>query len=223
MAEQFTQMAWNKNLYLDGTLCTWSQLGHLFPSSSSTVPYTYPFALTSLSTCSFLPILTLITIWSNALLMPTNLLPLFPLNRLEDVIDIVAKAGITYPPYPQNDSHPEVKSSLQDKSSSSYHDTHLNRDVVESNTNTGDLHTNPSTPEQQEESEIKANARYPRANHILINEYKIGEGISAHLDGPAYSPQAVILSLSTPTSLLFWKDYPDTYVNYRYIDTLLYF
>lgn len=40
-------------------------------------------------------------------------------------------------------------------------------------------------------------------NHVLINEYRPGEGIMAHQDGPLYTSAVAILSLvGTPRSAL---------------------
>jgi len=44
-----------------------------------------------------------------------------------------------------------------------------------------------------------------RPNHLLLNEYKRGEGISAHTDGPAYYPRVAILSLLSPLKICFWR------------------
>lgn len=40
-------------------------------------------------------------------------------------------------------------------------------------------------------------------NHVLINEYRPGEGIMAHSDGPAYWPQVAILSMRCGALLHF--------------------
>lgn len=42
-----------------------------------------------------------------------------------------------------------------------------------------------------------------RANHILINEYKPGEGICSHQDGPAFVPTVAVLSLCSSLVLRF--------------------
>uniref|UniRef100_A0A7S4PFJ8 Alpha-ketoglutarate-dependent dioxygenase AlkB-like domain-containing protein n=1 Tax=Paramoeba aestuarina TaxID=180227 RepID=A0A7S4PFJ8_9EUKA len=46
-------------------------------------------------------------------------------------------------------------------------------------------------------------------NHILINEYLPGQGISRHKDGPLYEPHVAILSLSSPILLNFSKHLGD--------------
>jgi len=71
---------------------------------------------------------------------------------------------------------------------------------------TGDSHTCPGTSDMHD----VPNTRYKYPNHILLNCYRPGEGIMPHTDGPAYSPQAVILSLGATTVLSFWKDYNAT-------------
>jgi alkylated DNA repair protein alkB homolog 6 len=45
-----------------------------------------------------------------------------------------------------------------------------------------------------------------KPNHVLINEYKPGDGIMPHTDGPAYFPLVSTLSLGSPIVLQFWKD-----------------
>lgn len=41
-------------------------------------------------------------------------------------------------------------------------------------------------------------------NHVLLNEYKRGQGIMPHQDGPLYQPLVAILSLGGPAMLQFW-------------------
>ncbi|XP_033842817.1 alpha-ketoglutarate-dependent dioxygenase alkB homolog 6 [Periophthalmus magnuspinnatus] len=43
------------------------------------------------------------------------------------------------------------------------------------------------------------------ANHILLNEYKPGEGIMPHEDGPLYHPTVTTISLGSHTLLDFYK------------------
>lgn len=45
-----------------------------------------------------------------------------------------------------------------------------------------------------------------KPNHVLVNEYKSGEGIMPHTDGPAYFPLVSILSLGSDSVMEFWKD-----------------
>lgn len=45
-----------------------------------------------------------------------------------------------------------------------------------------------------------------KPNHVLVNEYKIGEGIMPHTDGPAYFPLVSILSLGSDSVMEFYKD-----------------
>lgn len=42
-------------------------------------------------------------------------------------------------------------------------------------------------------------------NHVLVNEYRVGEGLMPHRDGPAYAPTVAILSLGGPAALDFWQ------------------
>lgn len=41
-------------------------------------------------------------------------------------------------------------------------------------------------------------------NHVLANRYRPGQGIDAHVDGPAYIPCAAIVSLSAPIVMDFY-------------------
>lgn len=43
------------------------------------------------------------------------------------------------------------------------------------------------------------------ANHVLVNEYKQGEGIMPHEDGPLYHPTVTTISLSSHTLLDFYR------------------
>ncbi|XP_063059030.1 alpha-ketoglutarate-dependent dioxygenase alkB homolog 6 [Engraulis encrasicolus] len=43
------------------------------------------------------------------------------------------------------------------------------------------------------------------ANHVLVNEYKPGEGIMPHVDGPLYHPTVTTISLGSHTLLDFYK------------------
>eukprot|EP00040_Diaphanoeca_grandis_P029057 m.169216 g.169216 ORF g.169216 m.169216 type:complete len:318 (-) comp31557_c0_seq1:186-1139(-) len=47
-------------------------------------------------------------------------------------------------------------------------------------------------------------------NHVLLNEYKRGQGIAPHQDGPLYEPMVAILSLSGPAMLQFWSSLDST-------------
>jgi alkylated DNA repair protein alkB family protein 6 len=48
------------------------------------------------------------------------------------------------------------------------------------------------------------------ANHILVNEYRPGQGIMPHEDGPAFAPNAAIISLVSSTVLdLYCKNVAD--------------
>lgn len=44
-----------------------------------------------------------------------------------------------------------------------------------------------------------------RPNHVLVNRYMPGQGIDAHVDGPAYQPTAAIISLSAPIVMEFYE------------------
>jgi 2OG-Fe(II) oxygenase superfamily len=48
-------------------------------------------------------------------------------------------------------------------------------------------------------------SKHRPANHVLINEYTNGQGISAHKDGPLYNSCVAIVSLGTPAVLKFWS------------------
>ncbi|CAN0496491.1 unnamed protein product, partial [Discosporangium mesarthrocarpum] len=41
-------------------------------------------------------------------------------------------------------------------------------------------------------------------NHVLLNEYSGGQGISPHKDGPLYDGRVAILSLGRPARLVLW-------------------
>lgn len=43
------------------------------------------------------------------------------------------------------------------------------------------------------------------ANHVLVNEYKPGEGIMPHVDGPLYHPTVTTVSLGSHTLLDFYQ------------------
>ncbi|XP_067294658.1 alpha-ketoglutarate-dependent dioxygenase alkB homolog 6 [Pseudorasbora parva] len=65
------------------------------------------------------------------------------------------------------------------------------------------------------------------ANHVLVNEYKPGEGIMPHEDGPLYHPTVTTISLGSHTVLDFYKpvcqtpsEYPQTEES-RFILSLL--
>lgn len=47
------------------------------------------------------------------------------------------------------------------------------------------------------------------ANHVLVNEYKQGEGIMAHEDGPLYHPTVTTISLGSHTVLNFYRPITD--------------
>lgn len=44
-----------------------------------------------------------------------------------------------------------------------------------------------------------------KANHVLLNEYKAGEGIDSHFDGPIFHPIITTLSIGSHTVLEFNK------------------
>lgn len=65
------------------------------------------------------------------------------------------------------------------------------------------------------------------ANHVLVNEYKSGEGIMPHEDGPLYHPTVTTISLGSHTLLDFYnpiscdlQEQPQTEEN-RYLFSLL--
>ncbi|GAB1601435.1 alpha-ketoglutarate-dependent dioxygenase alkB homolog 6-like [Argonauta hians] len=43
-----------------------------------------------------------------------------------------------------------------------------------------------------------------KANHVLVNEYQIGQGIMPHEDGPLYYPTVATISLGSPILLDFY-------------------
>jgi len=43
------------------------------------------------------------------------------------------------------------------------------------------------------------------ANHVLVNEYKAGQGILPHLDGPLFYPTITTISLASHTLLDFYR------------------
>jgi len=47
-------------------------------------------------------------------------------------------------------------------------------------------------------------------NHVLVNQYRPGEGIMPHTDGPAYDRWAAILSLGCAAVFDFWRDHAHT-------------
>eukprot|EP00933_Yihiella_yeosuensis_P045770 TRINITY_DN41194_c0_g1_i1.p1 TRINITY_DN41194_c0_g1~~TRINITY_DN41194_c0_g1_i1.p1 ORF type:complete len:281 (+),score=56.57 TRINITY_DN41194_c0_g1_i1:65-907(+) len=47
-------------------------------------------------------------------------------------------------------------------------------------------------------------------NHVLINHYQPGGGIMPHTDGPAYHPQAAIISLGSAVVFDFWRNHAQT-------------
>lgn len=48
------------------------------------------------------------------------------------------------------------------------------------------------------------------ANHVLVNEYKPGEGIMPHEDGPLYHPTVTTVSLGSHTLLDFYRPVGDS-------------
>lgn len=48
------------------------------------------------------------------------------------------------------------------------------------------------------------------ANHVLVNEYKPGEGIMPHVDGPLYHPTITTISMGSHTLLDFYKPLSST-------------
>eukprot|EP00299_Pterocystis_sp_00344_P019817 c979_g1_i1.p1 GENE.c979_g1_i1~~c979_g1_i1.p1 ORF type:complete len:326 (+),score=57.95 c979_g1_i1:55-978(+) len=44
-----------------------------------------------------------------------------------------------------------------------------------------------------------------KPNHILLNEYRPGQGIMPHKDGPLYAPRVAIISLQATACLEFWE------------------
>lgn len=49
-----------------------------------------------------------------------------------------------------------------------------------------------------------------RPNHVLLNEYRPGEGILPHVDGPLYVPLVCILSLGSHTVFTFFRELKDS-------------
>ena len=46
-------------------------------------------------------------------------------------------------------------------------------------------------------------------NHVLLNEYKPGQGIDAHKDGPLYAPLVAVLSLGSHATFQFVTNTPE--------------
>ncbi|KIW16333.1 hypothetical protein PV08_06384 [Exophiala spinifera] len=55
------------------------------------------------------------------------------------------------------------------------------------------------------ESRYFTDSTHQQPNHVLINEYKPGEGIMPHEDGPAYAPITATVSLGSHTVLEIYK------------------
>lgn len=51
-------------------------------------------------------------------------------------------------------------------------------------------------------------SNYNEPNHILINEYNLGQGIMAHKDGPLYFGRVVIISLISTLCINFYNKPP---------------
>ncbi|KIW25018.1 uncharacterized protein PV07_10694 [Cladophialophora immunda] len=56
-----------------------------------------------------------------------------------------------------------------------------------------------------EQGKYFENSTHKAPNHVLINEYKPGEGIMPHEDGPAYDPITATVSLGSHTVLEIYK------------------
>jgi alkylated DNA repair protein alkB family protein 6 len=67
---------------------------------------------------------------------------------------------------------------------------------------------NPVLPRLQELG-IFLEAPHKEPNHVLVNEYKPGEGIMPHEDGPAYYPITATVSLGSHTVLEIYKKTKD--------------
>lgn len=54
---------------------------------------------------------------------------------------------------------------------------------------------------------VRAGVFLPEAppNHVLVNEYRVGQGLMPHQDGPLYRPLVAIVSLGGPAMLDFWE------------------
>lgn len=67
--------------------------------------------------------------------------------------------------------------------------------------------THDAVPEwmkaQMTKVERSCGGRLRSLNHVLVNEYRPGEGIMSHQDGPLYAPAVAILSLGTPVVMRF--------------------
>ena len=62
-----------------------------------------------------------------------------------------------------------------------------------------------STVERLKEGKFFDDSPHKAPNHVLINEYKPGEAIMPHVDGPAYSPITATVSLGSHTVLEIYK------------------
>ncbi|KAJ3208665.1 Alpha-ketoglutarate-dependent dioxygenase alkB 6 [Dinochytrium kinnereticum] len=57
--------------------------------------------------------------------------------------------------------------------------------------------------------EMLRSSRKVKPNHVLVNEYRPGQGIMPHEDGPAYLPTVATISLGQHTILDFYKSEDD--------------
>mmetsp|Transcript_82884 Transcript_82884/g.182206 ORF Transcript_82884/g.182206 Transcript_82884/m.182206 type:complete len:378 (+) Transcript_82884:102-1235(+) len=64
-------------------------------------------------------------------------------------------------------------------------------------------------PLSRSESDNSAEDAGPHClpNHVLVNQYRPGEGIMPHTDGPSYNPWAAIVSLDGAAVFDFWRDH----------------
>mmetsp|Transcript_4888 Transcript_4888/g.9713 ORF Transcript_4888/g.9713 Transcript_4888/m.9713 type:complete len:388 (-) Transcript_4888:293-1456(-) len=56
---------------------------------------------------------------------------------------------------------------------------------------------------------VPGNSAGFKANHVLVNEYRPGQGILAHQDGPLYQPVVAIVSLNSPVGFHFYRSLAD--------------
>ncbi|KAL2431577.1 hypothetical protein ABEF95_011674 [Exophiala dermatitidis] len=62
-----------------------------------------------------------------------------------------------------------------------------------------------STVSRLKDHKFFEHSTHQAPNHVLINEYKPGEGIMPHEDGPAYNPITATISLGSHTVLEIYK------------------
>lgn len=130
------------------------------------------------------------------LVQPHGLEPEVIPQWLEDLFDKIGAYGIVFHKHSQREGEGATSGSTVTTTSSSTATT--------SSPATPTTTSSPpdTTPQQQQQPPV-------RPNHVLLNYYAIGDQIMPHKDGPAYSPQAVIISLLSALTLSYWSNLRD--------------